>query len=374
MKKIKFFSLLALFTGLFFFSSCNPNGPGIFYSISTEKKIITSELSDKPVYKIVKAGSVMYVLAGSSIYYYKDGKTWTRIISPAETSTSDAHYLAVSLSQLNDTYVYAVYEDDSGTNIKDKIYSLNLSTVTSLPWSAVSALIDSLNLDLISTDNDSSLFFINQRTGAGAYSVYSYSYAGGLSSKLADTTLPVMGADVLSGPYYLALANATGGSQLYSTDGTSTWATETASGFDLTKTIGGISGDGGSNLYISTKDGYIYYSTDGNVSGATWTKKNSTALTDTSGTAAKLGDMVYVTFSGVPYLIIAGNTGYYEWDLGSGVNSGVPQTPSATVADFSTYDLSKEMVYSLFYDVPDTFYMGAFQGLWINNNGSLNQK
>jgi len=370
MKKIKFFSLLALFTGIFFFSSCNPNGPGIFYNISTETKINTSELSKKPIYKIVKAGSKMYVLAGSAVYY-ENGTTWTRIKSPSDTITGDAHSLAVSLSQLNDTYVYAVYEDDSGTNIKDKIYSLNSGTITSVPWSTVSALADSLNLDLISADNNSSRFFINQRTGSGTYSVYSYSYAGGLSGKLADTTLPVIGAAVLSGPvYYLALANATGGSQLYSTDGTSTWATETASGFDLTKTIGGISGDGVSNLYLSTKDGYIYYSTDG--SGTTWTKKNSTALTDTSGTAAKLGDMVTVTFNGKPYLIIAGNTGYYEWDI----NSGVPQTPSVTAADFATYDLSKEMVYSLFYDssVPGTFYMGAFQGLWFNNNGSLNQK
>jgi len=361
MKKIKFFSLLALFTGIFFFSSCNPNGPGIFYNIYTEKKISTSELSNKPVYKIVKTGSQMYVLAGSAVYY-ENGTTWTRIKSPKETIPSDAHSAAVSLSQLSGT-VYAVYEDDSDTNIKDKIYSLNSGTITSLPWSAVPALADSLNLDLISVDTDSSLFFINQRTGAGAYSVYSYN--GGLSGKLADTTLPVMGAAKLPGPvYYLTAANATGSSKLYSTNGTSLLSTVTT---DLTKTFGGISGDGGTNLYLSTKDGYIYYSPD----GTTWTKKNSTALTDTSGTAAKLGDMVRVTFNGKTYLIIAGDTGYYEWDL----SSGVPQTPSATAADFATYDVSKEMVYSLFYDsAPDTFYLGTFQGLWFNNNGSLNQK
>ncbi len=364
MKKIKFFSLLALFTGIFFFSSCNPNGTGIFYSISTEKKIITSELSDKPVYKILKAGSRMYVLAGLAVYY-EDGTTWTRIKSPEETIAGDAHSFAVSLSQLTDTTVYAVYEDDSGTNIKDKIYSLNFGTVTSAPWTAVSALADSLNLDLVSVDHDSSLFFINQRTGAGTYSVYSYN--GGLSAKLADTTLPVIGAATDGTDFFLAASNITGSGTIYkSTAGTGALTDITPTSF--TKPIGGITEDSGlTKFYLSTKDGYIYYSTD----GTTWTQKNTTPLTDTSGTAAKLGDMVTVTFNSNNYLIIAGNTGYYEWNL----DSGVPQTPSVTATDFATYDLSNEMVYSLFYDssVSGTFYMGSFLGLWINNNGSLNQ-
>lgn len=185
------------------------------------------------------------------------------------------------------------------------------------------------------------------------------------------------GAGKLGSNYYLAAAEATGSSYLYSTDGTlSNWSDITSSdNFPSSKTIGGISENSTSatTLYLSTKDGYVYSITD----GTAWALKNSTALTDTAGNGAQLGDMAEVNFNSKNYLIIAGNTGYYEWDL----SSGTPTAPTVTATDFSTYDLSKEMVFSVFTDdtnLANKIYFGSAQGLWESSysNGAvtLNQK
>ncbi len=370
MKTVTKLSILTALV-LTFFVSCNPNGAGIFYSISTEVKINNSVLSDKAVYKIVYANSKLYVLAGRAVYYH-DGSTWKKIAAP-----SGKPY-AVSLAAIGST-VLAVYEDDSVSPLADSLYSLDGNGTTWSEAAGTSAVSDSDGIQLVSVDHDSSIVFVSVQTATGVsptYHIYSYDGSTLTSLTSTDITLPLAGAAVLSGSpntYYLAASEATGNSDLYSTDGTlSNWIDITSSdNFPSSKTIGGISEDSGTaTLYLSTKDGYLYSSTD----GTAWTLKNSTALTDTAGNGAHLGDMAEVNYNSGNYLIIAGNNGYYEWNLAS----GTPAAPTVTAADFSTYDLSKEMVYSLLSTSADSLYLGSAQGLWESSYSSgdvtLNQK
>ncbi len=366
MKTVTKLSILTALV-LTFFVSCNPNGAGIFYSISTEVKINNSVLSDKAVYKIVYANSKLYVLAGRAVYYH-DGSTWKKIAAP-----SGKPY-AVSLAAIG-SIVLAVYEDDSVSPLADSLYSLDGNGTTWSEAPGTSAISDSDGIQLVTVDHDSSIVFVSVQTATGVSPTYHiYSYKANTLTPLTSTdiSLPLAGAAVLSGPtYFLAASESTGNSALYSTNGNSTLAPITPTGFSTSKTIGGISEDSGTaTLYLSTKDGYLYSSTN----GTAWTLKNSTALTDGTGTGAQLGDMTEVTFNSVNYLIIAGNTGYYEWNLAS----GTPAAPTVTAADFSTYDLSKEMVYSLLSTSADSLYLGSAQGLWESSYSSgdvtLNQK
>ncbi len=370
MKTVTKLSILTALV-LTFLVSCNPNGAGIFYSISTEVKIKESDLSDKAIYKIVYSGSYLYVLAGRAVYY-GDGSIWTKIAAPS--GKPYAVSLAVAGSK-----ILAVYEDDSVSPLADSLYFLDGTT-----WKEDANASDfqgSPGIELITVDHDPNIVFISQMTDTGAYHIYSYDETSTLISLTStDISLPLVGAGMLGSTYYLAASEAsetTGGSALYSTNGSTTWSDITGSGdsgaFPSSTSIGGISEDSGTaTLYLSTKDGYLYSSTD----GTAWTK-NTTHLTDTAGNDAQLGDMAEVNFNSVNYLIIAGNTGYYEWDL----SSGIPGTPTVTAIDFSTYDLSNEMVFSVFTDdvnLTNKIYLGSAQGLWesLYSNGAvtLNQK
>ncbi len=369
MKTVTKLSILTALV-LTFLVSCNPNGAGIFYSISTEVKIKESDLSDKAIYKIVYSGSNLYVLAGRAVYY-GDGSIWTKIAAPS--GKPYAVSLAVAGSK-----ILAVYEDDSVSPLADSLYFLDSTT-----WKEDANASDfqgSPGIELITVDHDPNIVFISQMTDTGTYHIYSYdgSTLTSLTSTSTDISLPLVGAGILGSTYYLAASEAsesTGSSYLYSTDGTlSNWSDITSSdNFPSSKTIGGISEDSGTaTLYLSTKDGYLYSRTD----GTAWTQ-NTTHLTDTAGNDAQLGDMAEVNFNSVNYLIIAGNTGYYEWNL----SSGTPGTPTVTAIDFSTYDLSNEMVFSVFTDdvnLTNKIYLGSAQGLWesLYSNGAvtLNQK
>lgn len=362
MKKIRLFFIFSVIITII--SACNPNGLGIFYSISTEQKIASSELSDKAVYNIISDGSRLYVLAGSAVYY-DNGTTWKKISPPS------SGLRAVSLAQLNGTAVYAVYEDDSGSPLKDTIYSLNSTTFVWTADSNTSGISNSIGLQLVSVDHDASIIFITQRTGAGIFSIYSYDGTNLYALSSSDINVPLVGAAKLGTTYYLAASNATvsADTALYSsTGGTGSFSQETITGIDLTsKALGGISENSSATiLYLSTKDGYVYSSTD----GTAWTAKNTSALTDYYTNTAKLGDMRTVTFNLTDYLIIAGNTGYYEMNL----SSGGPVSPVSTATDFKTYDLSKEMIFSVYSDTSDKIYLGASPGLWLAayNSGNIN--
>lgn len=350
--------ILTFLLAVTLFTACNVNGPGIFYTVYNEVKISESLISDKPVYKVVSAGSTIYTLAGAAVYK-QEGTTWTKIDPPS------AGMRAVSLAQLGGTTIYAVYETESSGALTDTLYELSGTLWSTVP--AVSTIDNSLNLSIITVDHDSTIFFINQRTGVGIYAVYSFD--GSLNTlSSTDITKPVISAAVKgTGNYFLAASNSTGGSVFYNTDGSSTFTTVTiTSGFDTAKTIGGISEDAlNGNLYLSTRDGYLYKSSD--LTGADWGtgSLNTTALTDSYSNTASLGDMAVVSYNSANYLIIAADNGYFEMEL-SGTSPGLP---SVTAANFETYELSQEAVFSL-YTENNKIYMGSDTGLWLSQYSS----
>ena len=349
-----FLVILALLLVSSLFTACNVNGPGIFYTIYNEKKISESLVSDKPVYKVVSAGSSLYVRAGAAVYK-NDGTAWNKIDPPS------AGMRAVSLAQRIGTEIYAVYESEASGALSDTIYTLSGTTWSKVP--AVSAIDGSLNLSLITVDHDNNIFFINQRIGSGKYAVYSFD--GSTLNKLtsADVSQPVISAAVKGAlNYFLAASNISGSSVLYTTDGSSTFTTVITTGFDTAKTIGGISEDAlNGNLYLSTRDGYLYKSSD--AAGVDWGtgSLNAAALTDSYGNTARLGDMAVVDYNGTDYLIIAADNGYFEMDL----NGTSPVLPKVTAVNFETYELSQEAVFSL-YTETDKIYIGSDNGLWLS--------
>ncbi|RKX94452.1 MAG: hypothetical protein DRP59_00015 [Spirochaetes bacterium] len=357
MKIENIFSYLVILALLFvssLFTACNVNGPGIFYTIYNEKKISESLVSDKPVYKVVSAGSSLYVRAGAAVYK-NDGTAWNKIDPPS------AGMRAVSLGRIGSA-IYAVYESEASGALSDTIYTLSGTSWSKLSDTvpAVSAIDGSLNLSLITVDHDNNIFFINQRTGSGTYSFYSFDGSfHTLTSE--DVSQPVISAAVSGVNYFLAASNISGSSVLYTTNGSSTVTTVITTGFDTAKTIGGISEDAlNGNLYLSTRDGYLYKSSD--AAGVDWGtgSLNSTALTDSYGTAC-LGDMAVVDYNGTDYLIIAADNGYFEMDL-TGTS---PELPTVTAENFETYELSQEAVFSL-YTETDKIYIGSDNGLWLS--------
>ncbi len=364
MKNIRHITAGLFFLIILLTTACNPDGPGIFYTVATEQKINTSELSDKPIYGIVNADSRIFVLAGAAIYY-QDGTSWEKITAPV----SDA--IAVSIAQLAGSDVYGVYEEDSSGSISETIYKLDTASMQWQEDANTAAIADSINLSFVSVDNDSNIVFISIRTGDSTYGVYSYDGTNLIQLNDTDLSVPVNGAAVLSSTYYLTASDITtdeNSSVLYSTDGiTASSLTAVTVNIDLDLTaeaLGGITEYAStSTLYLSTKSGNLYESTD----GASWTQI-AESIDDSFGDTAELGDMRTVTYNGSDYLIIAANNGYFEMNLTDGT---APVLPSATAINFDTYDLSQETVFSL-YTETDKIYLGSSEGLWLAQyNGGI---
>ncbi len=371
MKNKSIFIFLAVIS-IMIFSSCNPDGPGIFYTISTEKKIASSVLSDKAVYKVISYATDIYVLAGAAIYK-QDGSSWTKISPPEEGM------LAVSLGRIGGgagSGIFAVYESESGGSLSDTIYKLSGGAWTA--DSGTASIAGSLNLALVDVDNSSAEYmFISRRTDTATFEIYAYKGTALSTAFNSGKGLPLTGASVHDdgsyNDYYLTASNSTnqnGNSALYfydTSDGTNysfSDITASAAAIDFSNTLGGISENSAlSTLYISSGDGFIYSSTD----GTNWLKINSTALTDSYGNTASLGDMAVVSYNSSDYLIIAAGNGYFEMDL----SGSSPQLPQDTAVNFSTFDLSRETVFSL-YTATDNIYFGSELGLWLStfSNGT----
>ncbi len=340
--------LLAAFSILFI--SCNSEGIGIFYKISIEQPLSTSELSEKSVYKIVSDGTDTFVLAGA-VVYKEIGSEWDPISAPS------GKIQAVSLAS-DGTTIYSVYADDSISSP----YKLSGSSWISVPGAGA---LDVSN-DLILIEGDNSYIFICQETKIDQYNIWAYDIIGSSLNdiSLIDIDTPVIAASILGANYYLISSNysaGAGNSEIYTTDGIVNISalSGATTGFDYTKALGDIISNV-SDLYISTRDGNIYSSGD----GTNWSQIDS-------GIGTVFGPLEIVTFGTTDYLIIGTNNGYLEMDL-SGTSI---VTPTATSnIDIQAVGLGTEMIHSIYSSSNDSFFIGSQNGLWYNNAGDLDLK
>ncbi|MDZ7793308.1 MAG: hypothetical protein U5P10_06325 [Spirochaetia bacterium] len=108
-------STLALLSLLSLLSAgCNQDGVGIFYTISQEKKQITSKISEVDVYQVVEANSnTIYALGGRTVWE-QSGDNWNSL---------DGGF-AYNIVEDSDT-LYAYFNNDDENLDDGKIRSLS---------------------------------------------------------------------------------------------------------------------------------------------------------------------------------------------------------------------------------------------------------
>jgi len=330
--------------------SCNPDGIGIFYKISVEPHLSNSALSEKSVYKVVELAGTKYVLASGTVYK-KNGSDWDAIKTPS------GEIQAVSLEQLG-AALYCVYADNNNSSL----YSGDGSS-----WTIDSNFTNvSGGLSLVSSGIN---IFVTEHISDTLYKIHNLAHSANI-----DVSNFVRGAanDGAGVDYIIASAEINGYSapEIVSFNGAfSTVAVTTgdlATAITDKTALGGILGDG-TDIYITTKSGYLLSGLDTSVTTAINTV-NTSALSN-----KKLGDMEIVTIGASLYLLIASNGGFYEMAL----PGGTPVSPtSATIGStvYESVDLYTELVHSIFSDAANEFYIGSSNGLWYSDTTELTIK
>ena len=359
---MKKYFILILVTTLLLLISCNPDGPGIFYKISVEPPLSSSSLNEKSVYKVVSDGTDTYVLAGG-VVYKKNGSDWDNV------STPSGELQAVSLEELSGT-LYCVYADSSNSTL----YSGDVSSWTEFNTSTTDV---AGGLTLVASSQS---LFIVERILSTQYRIHNLAL-----SQYIDVSNFVRGAasDEEGSPtdYILASSEINGYSppnfdihpEIVKYDGTN-FSIFPVTGGDLKTAIdektalGGIYADG-TNIYITTKTGYVMSGLDTTVATGI-NNVNTTALEN-----SKLGPLGIVDISGTDYLLIGSDGGFFEMDLSS--ETPAPATPTEAtigVTEYFSVDLYTEVVHSILADGSDGFYIGTSNGLWYSDLDKLNLK
>jgi hypothetical protein len=333
------------------FAGCNADGVGIFYTVSKEVKLSGSDLSGLLIRSFASDGTDYYAGAGPSIWK-ASGSSWINI-------TPDGMGAEATVAS-DGTDIFAPLYAESDTTREKSLWKYNAGTwsaVDSSPTGTTMMILDTDGLDFVVISNDNSTYSV--------YSTIDFSLL---------TPIPNMSA--LSYPVFDAAYDGTANYVIVGGDKATTIA-YSGNGADMNPApglpstgLGGVTVDGLSNFYITSKDGSVYVSAN----GSAWTIVN-TAPDNYSGDTPELFDLEVVDVGGSDYLVIGADEGYYEMALpGSTITR-----PSATIATGidieSSYATLAEGYVRNFYAVGlDRFFMGTSTGVWENINGTLDQK
>jgi hypothetical protein len=109
------------------FVSCNPEGTGIFMSISTERKIKDSDFLDRTVNRMLVIGTTYYACAGKIFTRQSDAPaSWSALPIPSG-------YLMANDMALLGTDLFAVFLSDSSSGL----FEWNGTTWTQVPVSVL---------------------------------------------------------------------------------------------------------------------------------------------------------------------------------------------------------------------------------------------
>ncbi len=368
MKKIEhiLFSLSLLIILSLFLTSCNTGENAIFYTLENEKRIVDNTLPNEvTVTGIVKIGNYYYVSLGA--IYRKDATNtenkWDLVSTKINGENSSA--LCNNLVYFNGKLFGAFIIDSSDqTSTTYGLYSATVDTgKTEINW-------ESVNVGTTSGIQITALFIVNgtlvvvtDEAGTTPYNVYFSTDGTNFSHSSTQFSLPPRDCTYFNSKYWLIAGN-----RIYTGDLTS-FSEIPANNYPEGKIpsayFGGIyySSDF-TTLYLSTRDGKIFSTADGN----TWKAANEGNSIKISDKTVPFGSFYQINSN----LMFLATDGYGFYRI---LKSDI--TNSANIKRFS--DNTKAELYSAsilkFFKDPVSnptvvFACTAGSGLWSNNDSN----
>ncbi|HUZ18054.1 MAG TPA: hypothetical protein VMV68_06685 [Spirochaetia bacterium] len=323
-------------------TACNPNGAGIFYSLENEKKVTNaSNLSSA-----ITVGSMVHYMNASTAaaatvnaYYAAAGVVYAVGYDGTTATTTGSQWNTVGAPDSTHTWCeqVAVLDNDSGTATLYAIYAKpdgseaflykgtpsSQSAVQTLTWTPVTGF-DSSNFlaESLYTAGPAApgtdFAFVTALNSDGSYSLYSWDGLVKTQYTYSHLSANVVGVtyDSVSGTYYFAAGSnyysATSGafaSRTVNDTSASSPARVVGSARSAPTNYGGIYWSSTlSTLFLSTRDGYVYATSN---SGASWVSNGSAVGYGMNGLAE-------LTLAGTEVVVIGSDSGYYEVHLASG--------------------------------------------------------